>query len=241
MPIHDHTPSARGRAFMWAGLGLGLLFVVVMFTHGFGLFAHKGGGDEGPANLVRQGDKILVPEGSPLRERIATAAAPAEDVGGTLVMPGVVESDPARTAAVLSPLAGRVVELRVGLGDRVHQGQTLAVLESPDLAQAWDDDRKAADTLALSAKNLERAKGQSDIGAGSDKDLDQARSDHSQAEAEYARTQARLRAIGVLSKDDVKEDARAARRLLRVRAPVSGSIPALSVAAGNMINDPTQP
>jgi cobalt-zinc-cadmium efflux system membrane fusion protein len=240
MPIHDHTPSARGRAFMWAGIGLGLLFVVVMFTHGFGLFAHKGG-EEAPPLLVHQGDKILIPESSPLRERIGTVAAPAEEVGGTMTMPGVVESDPAHTAAVLSPLSGRVVELRVGLGDRVHQGQTLAVLESPDLAQAWDDDRKAADTLALTTKNLERAEGQSRIGAGSDKDLDQARSDHAQAEAEHARTQSRLRAIGVLSKDDIKEGGKDGRQLLRVRAPLSGSVTALSVAAGNMVNDPTQP
>jgi cobalt-zinc-cadmium efflux system membrane fusion protein len=242
MPIHDHTPSPRGRAFLWAGLVLGLLFVVVMFTKGFGLFARKAGGDEGPANLVHQGDKIVLPEGSPLRQRVATAAAAAEDVGGTLQMPGVVESDPARTAAVLSPLAGRVVELRVGLGDRVAKGQTLAVLESPDLAQAWDDDRKAADSLALTARNLERAKGQSEIGAGSDKDLDQARSDHAQAEAEYARTQARLRAIGVLSGDDVKDQGKDGRhaQLLRVRAPVSGSVTTLAIAPGNMVNDPTQ-
>ena len=235
MPIHDHTPSARGRTFMWAGIGLGLLFVVALFTHGFGLFRRHAAAAEGPEMLVHQGDKILIPEGSPLRERLTVAPAPAEEVGGSLVMPGVVESDPARTAAVLTPLSGRVLELKVALGDRVARGQLLATLESPDLAQAYADNDKAADGFALTARNLERAEGQSKIGAGSDKDLDQARSDHAAAAAEYARSQARLRSIGAPAQ------AGKAARLLAVRAPVSGSVTSLSVAPGNMINDPTQP
>ncbi|MBV8062531.1 MAG: efflux RND transporter periplasmic adaptor subunit [Nevskia sp.] len=235
MPIHDHTPSARGRASLWVGIGLGLLFVAAMFTHGFGLFNRHGATAEAPSMLVHQGDKIVVPEGSPLRQRLTVAPAPAEQVGGSLVIPGVVESDPARTAAVLTPLSGRVLELKVALGDRVAKGQVLALLDSPDLAQAYDDDDKAADTFRLTARNLERAEGQSKIGAGSDKDLDQARSDHAQAEAEYGRTQARLKTIGA-----PLQAPKGSRQLL-VRAPVSGSITSLAVAAGNMINDPTQP
>jgi len=219
---------------MWAGIGLGVLFVVVMFTHGFGLFSRHAATAEGPAMLVHQGDKIVVPEGSPLRERLTVAPAPAEEIGGSLVMPGVVESNPAHTAAVLPPLGGRVLELKVALGDRVSKGQLLALLESPDLAQAYDDNDKAADAFALTARNLERAEGQSKIGAGSDKDLDQARSDHAQAEAEYARTRTRLRTVGA------PPEAPKGSRLLAVRAPVSGSITSLSVATGNMINDPTQ-
>lgn len=235
MPIHDHTPSARGRTVLWAGIALGLLFVAALFTHGFGLFGGHAAKAEGPEPLLHQGDKIVIPEGSPLRERLTVSPAPSEAVGGALVMPGVVESDPARTAAVLTPLSGRVLALKVALGDRVSKGQVLALLESPDLAQAYDDNDKAADSFALTGKNLERQEGQAKIGAASDKDLDQARSDHAQAAAEYARTQARLRTIGAAA-----QAARGAR-LLTVRAPVSGSVTSLSVAPGNMINDPTQP
>ena len=38
MPIHEHEPSFRGRAFLWGGIGLGVLFLAAMFTRGFGLF-----------------------------------------------------------------------------------------------------------------------------------------------------------------------------------------------------------
>lgn len=161
--------------------------------------------------------------------------AATESVGGRLVLPGIVESDPARTAAVLPPLAGRVLALKVALGDRVHRGQVLAVLASPDLAQAFDDDAKAADTLRLARRNLEREQGQAKIGAASQRDVDQAHSDLAQAAAEYTRTQARLRAIGA----PVTGDRRAS--LLVVRAPIAGSITSLAIAPGTMINDPTQP
>ena len=104
------------------------------------------------------------------------------------MLPGVVESDPARTAAVLTPLGGRVIALKVALGDRVARGQVLAVIDSPDLGQAYDDDDKAADTAKLTEKNLGRQEAQNKLGVASDRDLDQARSDHAQAAAEYTRT-----------------------------------------------------
>src|ERR1700735_4053890 len=235
MPIHDHEPTFRGRAFLWGGAGLGLLFLAVFLTHGFGLFGGSGKGREEPQLMVRQGDKIIVPEGSALRGRLTVEPASAQAVGPKLILPGIVESDPARTTAVLTPLSGRLIALKVALGDRVARGQVLAVIDSPDLGQAFDDDAKAADTAKLTEKNLARQEAQNKLGAASDRDLDQARSDHAQAAAEYSRTQARLKTLGVLSGD------RSSSRLLTVTAPVGGSITALSVAPGNMINDPTQP
>ena len=109
------------------------------------------------------------------------------------------------------------------------------MIDSPDLAQAYDDDAKAADALRLTSKNFERQEGQHKIGAASDRDLDQARSEHTQAGAGICRTQARLRALGIAT------DSTQHSRLLVVRAPFSGSVTALTVAPGNMINDPTQP
>jgi membrane fusion protein, heavy metal efflux system len=235
MPIHEHEPTLKGRASLWAGVGFGVLFLVIFLTHGFGWMGGSGKPSNGPEPMVRQGDKIVVPEGSALRARLSVMPAPVQAVNTKLVLPGVVESDPARTAAVLTPLSGRVIALKVALGDRVAQGQALAVIDSPDLGQAFDDDEKAADTARLTEKNLGRQEAQNKLGVASDRDLDQARSDHAQAAAEYTRTQARLKILGA------HRDERPSSRLLTVTAPVGGSITALSVAPGNMINDPTQP
>ena len=233
MELEDHSPTARGRAFLWGGIALGAVLVVGLLTGGFGLLGSRHAPEELPL-LIRQGDKIVVPEGSALRQRLTVMSAETRTVNPRLSLPAVVESDPTRTAAVLTPLAGRIVEVKVALGDRVTQGQVLALIDSPDLAQAYDDDDKAADTLHLASKNLERQEGQQKIGAASNRDLDQARSEHTQALAEYSRTQARLKAIGATPATDRRS------RLLTVRAPFGGSITALSLAPGVMINDPTQ-
>jgi cobalt-zinc-cadmium efflux system membrane fusion protein len=235
MPIHDHHPAFRGRAFFWGGIGLGLLLIAVLLTHGFGLMGGTAKAPQGPAWMVRQGNKIVIPEGSPLRSRLTVAPASADSIKPKLVLPGIVESDPARTATVIPQLSGRVIDLKVRLGDRVVKGQVLAVLDSADLAQAYDDFDKAADTFTLTQKNLGRQQEQSKIGVVSDRELDQAKSDSAQAEAEYTRTRARLTIL------DAPTDSRGPSRRLTVRAPVGGSITTLSVTPSSTINDPTQP
>jgi membrane fusion protein, heavy metal efflux system len=234
MPIHDHQPSRRGGVFLWGGIVLGVLLLAAIFTHGFGLFRGSAGGSSQPDLMTRQGERIVVPEGSALRTRLSVMAAQSQRVVPKLVLPGVVESNPARTASVLPALGGRVLELKVALGERVVRGQLLAVIDSADLAQAYDDNDKAADAFRLAEKALGRQKEQSKIGTVSDQDLDQAKSNYAQAEAEYLRTQAHLKTLGVPA------ETKPAGRRLSVTAPVAGSITALAVTPGTIINDPTQ-
>jgi cobalt-zinc-cadmium efflux system membrane fusion protein len=231
---HDHSATPRASAFFWGCVALGVLLVVLLLTRGFGLFGGRGGGAEEQPALMRQGPRIFVPENSPLRERLTVVPAPAKPQSGRITAPGMVESNPARTVAVLPPGGGRVQALKVSLGDRVQRGQVLAVIDSPDLAQAYDDNDKAVSAARLAAANFKRTEEQFKIGAVAQRDLDQARTDNQQAVAEYARTRARLRSM------DAPEDARGSGRLLSVRAPVPGSVTTLATAPGAMINDTTQ-
>ncbi len=235
MAIHDHEPDVRGRAFLWGGIGAGALFLLLVLTHGLGLFGGSSGGAREAPLLVRRGSQILVPEGSALRARLTVIGAAAEVSSARITLPAVVEADPARTVAVLPAVAGRIAELKVALGERVSKGQVLAVIDSGDLALAFSEDDKAADAAKLTAKNLSREEEQNRIGAASDRELDQARSEHAQAVAEYARTATRLRVLGVTPAN------RTASRMLEVTAPMGGSITTLATAPGTMVNDPTQP
>lgn len=220
-----------GGRHLWAGVAVGLIVIAFLYADKAGWFSGKEPPPPPPA-LQRQGGKLVIPPDSPLRSRIAFAPAATRAVGARISVPGQVEADPARTVAVLPPLGGRLAELKVGLGDRVIAGEVLAVIDSPDLAQAYDDDEHAADQSKLTEKTLMRQEQQHAIGVASDHDLDQARSDHTQALADYTRTQARLKDVGAQAAD---------RRRLVVRAPCTGSVTALNVAQGAMINDPTQP
>ncbi len=240
MPIHDHEPNFRGAAFLWGGIGLGLLLLLILLTHGFGLLNRGNKGPSEPELMVRQGDKIIIPEGSALRSRLNVAAASSQAVNPKLLLPAIVESDPARTAAVLTPLSGRLIALKVALGDRVSRGQVVAIIDSPDLGQAYDDNEKAADAFKLTEKNLGAPGGAEQAGRGVGPGL--------------GSSEERLRPSrrGIHADPGAPENARrfrrgkvaeakSASRELSVTAPVGGSVTALNVAPGNMINDPTQP
>lgn len=78
-------------------------------------------------------------------------------------VPGVVNSTTKGRAVVTPPVAGRVVSLSVSLGDRVRQGQTLAVIESPELAQAWSSIADAQRTRDAADADLKQARAEADL------------------------------------------------------------------------------
>ena len=184
-------------------------------------------------NLVRDGSWIVVPEGSPLRGKLTIGTVTQQQIDRTLQLPAIVEAEPARTVKVLPPVAGRLIDLKIQLGERVERGQELAVIDSSDLAQAYADEDKARSAVKMTKQALDRAVALEKYSAGSVKDRQQAENDHAQAQAELERTQSRLRAIGVVA--DLKEEG----RKLSLKAPVSGSVIDLQVARGAHLNDTT--
>ena len=183
--------------------------------------------------LSHVGNRIIVPDRSPLRTLLTVAAPAMKDVARTLVLPAIVEAEPTRTVRVLPPVTGRVTELKVQLGMRVAQGEELAVIDSGDLAQAYADIDKARSGVTLTKKALDRLLGLEKVGGAAIKDREQAQSDYAQAIAELDRSEARLRAIG--APGDPKEPS----RLLSVKAPVSGSVIDMQAGRGAFLNDPT--
>jgi cobalt-zinc-cadmium efflux system membrane fusion protein len=142
-----------------------------------------------------------------------------------------VEADPARVANVVAPLTGRIVALKVALGDRVRRGQVLAVLRSGDFAQALADADKARDALGLAEKALTRARGVQDAGGSAVKDLEAAQSADTQAQAEKTRAERRLSALN--------GGAGGGDHDLALTAPQDGVVTALAVGAGAQVTDPT--
>jgi membrane fusion protein, heavy metal efflux system len=185
------------------------------------------------APFTRVGDRIVVPETSLLRTQLAVEPATTKDLARELVLPAMVEADPARTVNVMPPVAGRVVDLMAQLGGRVVKGDELTVIDSSDLAQAISDEEKARSTLKLTKQALDRLLILEKTSAIAVKDREQAQSDYAQAVSELERADARLRAIGA------PLDAKANSRLLSVKSPIAGSVTALQVAPGAYVNDPT--
>jgi membrane fusion protein, heavy metal efflux system len=179
--------------------------------------------------MVREGNRITLPAGSPLRGKLAIDAVGQKDIQQTLALPAVVEADPGHLAKVLPPLAGRITEVKVQLGERVESGQALAVLDSPDLAAAYADYDRAKVLLTLATQNRDRLRDLSKIGGAAIKDLQQTETDYVTADVEFQRAAAHLQQIGVEAETTNKA------RTVTVTAPISGSVIDLGVAPRRLL------
>jgi len=206
--------------------------VVVALAVGLAACSHGANPAEQPAAFNVENGLIKVPDSSPLRKELLIQAVQSRQAPHALVFPGNVEADPTHVANVLPPLTGKVVELKVGLGDYVSRGQLLAVLDSGDLAQAYADVEKARDALDLAKKGLDRARAVQAAGGNAIKDLQAAQSSYNQTLAEFNRAQTRLAAIG-------GAQGSATQHPMQITAPTAGYITALSVSPGTYVNDST--
>ena len=67
---------------------------------------------------------------------IKTATVALDSLPVTVDLTGELAADPDRSARLAARVPGRIVDVKVKEGDRVKAGQTVAVLESPELARA---------------------------------------------------------------------------------------------------------
>jgi cobalt-zinc-cadmium efflux system membrane fusion protein len=209
--------------------------LALAITLALGLAACSHGANDAeqpPAFTVEKNGRIKVPEGSPLRKELAVQPVESRQAPHAMVFPANVEADPAHTANVLPPFTGKLMELKVGLGDHVTKGQLLAVMDSGDFAQAHADAEKARDALDLAKKSLDRARAVKAAGGNATKDLESAQSGYNQALAEFNGAQTRLAAVG-------GAQAGATQRLMQIVAPTSGYVTALSASPGAYVNDVT--
>jgi len=134
----------------------------------------------------------------------------------TLNANGSVNPDINRSIHVTSQGSGRVVELRVRLGDYVKKGEVLLSLQSADLAGAFSDYQKAVADERLSETALDRAQLLYSHGALAEKDLQQAADTEEKSKADLQSTEQRVRLLG--------GDPTHPSATIELRAPVAGTI-----------------
>ena len=121
-------------------------------------------------------------------EAVSVQAMPAADpVNGRLVY------DENATSRVSSPLQGRVITLRAGVGDRVAKGAALLDIDSPDLANAEADLAKASSDELRKRLAYERAKRLQENDVIARKDFEASEADYAQSQADTRRASLRLR------------------------------------------------
>jgi cobalt-zinc-cadmium efflux system membrane fusion protein len=155
-------------------------------------------------------------------ELFKTAKAQEQSLPTLITANGTVSPDINRTIHVTSLGSGRVVDIKVKLGDRVEKGQTLLTISSPDLAAAMSDYQKAEADEVLSRKALDRAKLLYQHGAIATKDLEVAQDTEDKTKVDVSTAEQHVRVLGA--------DPAHPSSLIDLRAPVAGTIIEQNVA-----------
>ncbi len=144
------------------------------------------------------------------------AVVTTRDLPTVLTATGSVNPDVNSTIHVTSQGTGRVVDLRVRLGEYVQKGKILLSIYSAELAGAFSDYQKAVADERLANRALERAKLLYSHGALAQKDLEQSEDAAEKAKADVQNTEQHVRILG--------GDLAHPSTLIQLRSPVSGTI-----------------
>jgi membrane fusion protein, heavy metal efflux system len=154
--------------------------------------------------------KVTHPERFPLAVVSQDAARPE------LHVTGVISADISRSVPVISVATGRILEVKVRLGDTVTKGQLLMRVFSGDIADAFSNYKQAVADDALADAQLARSKILYDKGAIAKKDLEIAEDTEEKADVAEEDALEHLRVLGA-DKDHPSA-------IVDVVAPVSGVI-----------------
>ena len=191
-------------------------------------------------------------EGTPTAAPVSTATAKADSVirldtaaqrmagvetitvssstGGLLTANGTITYDANRVSVIASRVEGRLSSVRADLGQVVNAGTTLAVVESPEVAQIRGDLERARVNLDAARRNYEREQRLFEQSITPQKELLQAEAEFRSVEADYNSARSRLRAIGA------SEGSGAAFGLV---TPVSGTVVERNASPGQLVGPAT--
>jgi cobalt-zinc-cadmium efflux system membrane fusion protein len=151
-----------------------------------------------------------------------------QEIDDTLVTSSRVTFEDIKIGHVFSPVTGRVARIDVKLGALVKAGQTLAVIESPDVSLASSDVAKADADLIAAEHDLQRERALLNSNATSQKDYEAAEDAYRRARAEKQRAAQRAFLFRSGSVDAVTEG-------YSLVSPIDGEVLARNLTLGTEI------
>lgn len=148
------------------------------------------------------------------------------DIESRFAACGRITFDDARVGHVYSPATGRVVRIEAPLGARVRKGAPLAVIDSPDVGQAFSDLARAQADVLAADQEAHRQEELTAGHAGTQRELEGARAALAKARSELGRAQLKARLYTMdRASDRTNEE-------IVLRAPIDGEIIARNVSPG---------
>jgi membrane fusion protein, heavy metal efflux system len=168
--------------------------------------------------------------------RVETALAELGSDVHDLSLAGKVAYGEDRYSRVSSPLQGRVLEVRVHLGEHVQAGSVLLVLDSQEIAQAYAEYAKEDSELRYETRAYELAKDLYENKALAMKDLKQAENELLKARAEFRRAKERLLSLRVPPQELEKPlDQQKVTSRFEMKSPLTGIVVERNVTPGQSI------
>jgi cobalt-zinc-cadmium efflux system membrane fusion protein len=188
--------------------------------------AHDAGPEAHPEVRV---DPELVRSG---RVGVATAEvrAPRDEVS----IPGEVSSGEKGEAQVTALVTGRIASLDGAPGQPVKAGQTLCVVDSPEVGHAQADVLRAQSRAVLAQRALARQLELEAQGATSKSAVDQARAEETASRSELIAARSMLANLGVTA-TDADAGATTASNRVAMRSPIDGVVIDRSVVLGGPV------
>jgi membrane fusion protein, heavy metal efflux system len=150
-----------------------------------------------------------------------------------LRLTGAVAYNGFRTTPVITQVSGPVSRIVVVPGQKVHQGDPMLYVASPDYSQLRTNFLKARDAYSLAQKAYARAQDLYQHKAIAEQNLEQAQSAEVQASGDLASSQAALKVMGITDPEALVKAPPSFE--VPVRAPISGEVVEQDVAAGQLI------
>ena len=151
----------------------------------------------------------------------------------TLRLTGNVTYNAFQTTPVITQVGGLVSRILVVPGERVHKGQPLLEIASPDYSQMRAAYLKAKNTFRVTDKNYARAEDLYAHHAIAERDLLQAESDRNLAQADLDATEQALRILGILKPDELEKAPSSPQ--IPLPAPIGGEVVERDVSPGQLL------
>ena len=154
-----------------------------------------------------------------------------------LNFPGKIMPDENRVAHIGSRIPGRVVEIKVNLGDDVREGEALAIIDSPELGEAESNFLKFEANLKVAEKGYERAKRLLDgkaIGLG---EFQRREAEYLNTKAEFEAAKEKLYLLG-MSKENIEllMSKHSINANFPVKASISGRVLKRNLTLGEVVD-----
>jgi cobalt-zinc-cadmium efflux system membrane fusion protein len=214
---------------------LAAVSAIMLALAGCGESGSKAAANSNSAKSSDNAELFTIPQEQMAHVQVLTVQPTA--LPRTLRLTGAVAYNSFRTTPVITQVSGPVSRVVVVPGQKVHKGEPLLYVASPDYSQLRTNYLKTKEAYALAQKAYARARDLYEHKAIAEQNLEQAQTVEIQASGDLASAQAALKVMGITDPDALMQGPPSLE--VPVRAPISGEVVEQNVSAGQLIQPGT--